>query len=285
MVARRTFDAMNGSWRPTLADNAVEQPALSSVREGRRGHERSDDPAQPGADPLLRVDGIDASYGKVQILHEVSLHVYPAEVVSIIGPNGAGKSTVLKAIMGLLKPSRGAITIENTSIDGLRTDLVVRHGIGYVPQGRIVFRDMTVVENLEMGGFSISDKRRLPQLMDNVFELFPRLAERRKQKAGTMSGGEQQMLAMGRALMSEPRLVLMDEPSLGLAPMFVELVFERIQALKAAGMTLLLVEQNAVRSLAISDRGYVLELGRNRFTGSGADLLADDRVRRLYLGG
>ncbi len=268
-----------------MADSAAGQPADSSVREGRQGREGSDDPARPAADPLLRVDRIDASYGKVQILHEVSLHVYPAEVVSIIGPNGAGKSTVLKAIMGLLKPSQGAITIETTGIHGLRTALVVPHGIGYVPQGRIVFRDMTVVENLEMGAFSVSDKRRLPRLMDNVFELFPRLAERRKQKAGTMSGGEQQMLAMGRALMSEPRLVLMDEPSLGLAPMFVELVFEKIQALKAAGMTLLLVEQNAVRSLAISDRGYVLELGRNRFTGSGADLLADDRVRRLYLGG
>jgi branched-chain amino acid transport system ATP-binding protein len=262
-----------------LADSAVEQPAVSSVREG------PDDPGQSGTEPLLAVDRIDASNGKVQILHGVSLHVYPAEVVSVIGPNGAGKSTVLKAIMGLLNPPRGTITVGNTGIHGLRPDLVVRHGVGYVPQGRIVFRDMTVVENLEMGAFSIPNKRRLPQLMDNVFELFPRLAERRKQKAGTMSGGEQQMLAMGRALMSEPRLVLMDEPSLGLAPMFVELVFEEIQALKAAGITLLLVEQNAVRSLAISDRGYVLELGHNRFTGSGADLLADDRVRRLYLGG
>lgn len=261
-----------------MADNAMAVNA-SSVRAGSESPNRTD------VEPILRVDEIDARYGKVQILHGVSMRVYPAEVVSIIGPNGAGKSTVLKSVMGLLTPTRGTVTIGDVQIQGTRPDLIVRHGIGYVPQGRIVFRDMTVAENLEMGAYSLGDKRRIPGLMDTVFDLFPRLAERRNQTAGTMSGGEQQMLAMGRALMAEPRVVLMDEPSLGLAPMFVELVFERIQALKAAGMTLLLVEQNAVKSLGISDRAYVLELGRNRFTGTGADLLADDRVRRLYLGG
>jgi len=248
----------------------------------------ADDLARPGngaAEALLRIEGLEAGYGKVQILHGVSLDVRAGEIVSIIGPNGAGKSTVLKSILGMIKPAAGDVTFAGETITGLRTDLVVRRGIGYVPQGRIVFRDMTVVENLEMGAYTVREKAAVQEAMDQVFAIFPRLAERRRQAAGTMSGGEQQMLAMGRALMASPRVVLMDEPSLGLAPLFVELVFEKLEALKAAGMTLLLVEQNAVRSLAISDRGYVLELGRNRFEGPGADLLADDRVRKLYLGG
>ena len=235
--------------------------------------------------PVLAVREIDAAYGKVRILDGVSLEVREGEIVSIIGPNGAGKSTVLKTVMGILKPGRGEVVFDGEPITGLRTDLVVHRGIAYVPQGRIVFKEMSVVENLEMGAYTVKDKAQMRRTMEQVFTFFPRLGERRNQKAGTMSGGEQQMLAMGRALMVEPRLVLMDEPSLGLAPLFVELVFDKLRELKAAGMTLLLVEQNAVRSLSISDRGYVLELGRNRFTGSGVDLLADERVRRLYLGG
>jgi branched-chain amino acid transport system ATP-binding protein len=235
--------------------------------------------------PILEVRGIDAAYGKIQILHAVSLEVAPGEVVSIIGPNGAGKSTVLKAVMGMLKPARGELQFDGQSIAGLRTDLVVRRGIGYVPQGRIVFNDMTVVENLEMGAYTVGDKSQIRRTMDEVFAIFPRLAERPRQAAGTLSGGEQQMLAMGRALMIRPRLILMDEPSLGLAPIFVDLVFEKIRELKETGMTLLLVEQNAAKALSISDRGYVLELGHNRFTGSGEALLADGRVRRMYLGG
>ena len=235
--------------------------------------------------PLLAVREIDAAYGKVRIVNGVSLEVQPGEIVSIIGPNGAGKSTVLKAVMGILKPTRGRVVFDGEEITGLRTDLVVHRWIAYVPQGRIVFKAMSVVENLEMGAYTVKDKAQVRRTMEQVFAIFPRLGERRNQKAGTMSGGEQQMLAMGRALMVEPRLVLMDEPSLGLAPQFVEMVFDKLQALKATGMTLLLVEQNAVKSLSISDRGYVLELGRNRFTGSGADLLDDQRVRRLYLGG
>jgi len=248
--------------------------------------------AEPGptttparTDPLLGVREIDAGYGRVPILHGVSIEVHGGEIVSIIGPNGAGKSTVLKAIMGMLHPSQGSIRFDGQEIARLRTDLVVRRGIGYVPQGRIVFRQMTVMENLEMGAYIIQDAARVRQTMERVFALFPRLAERRRQAAGTMSGGEQQMLAMGRALMAEPRIILMDEPSLGLSPLFVDLVFDKLQALKETGLTLLLVEQNATKSLAISDRGYVLELGRNRFTGPGPALLADDRIRRLYLGG
>lgn len=247
--------------------------------------EDGEDPAAERGEPMLRVRDINASYGNVQILHDVSMVVHPAEVVSIIGPNGAGKSTVLKSIIGWLKPQTGDVAFDGRSITGLRADQVVRQGIAFVPQGRIVFKEMSVTENLEMGAFTIKDSSRVKALMEDVFSIFPRLGERPRQLAGTMSGGEQQMLAMGRALMSEPKMILMDEPSLGLAPMFVEQVFERIGELKAQGMTLLIVEQNATRSLSISDRAYVLELGRNRFTGSGEALLADERVRKLYLGG
>jgi branched-chain amino acid transport system ATP-binding protein len=242
-------------------------------------------PHPDGAAPLLAVHEIDAAYGKVRVLAGVSLEVRPGEIVSIIGPNGAGKSTVLKTVMGILKPTHGEVVFDREPITGLRTDLVVHRGIAYVPQGRIVFKAMSVVENLEMGAYTIKDKAQVRRTMEQVFAFFPRLGERRQQKAGTLSGGEQQMLAMGRALMVEPRLVLLDEPSLGLAPRFVEMVFDKLRELSQSGMTLLLVEQNAVKSLSISDRGYVLELGRNRFTGSGAALLADERVRRLYLGG
>jgi ABC-type branched-subunit amino acid transport system ATPase component len=243
------------------------------------------EPRLSAVEPILEVRDLEAGYGKIPILHGVSLAVYPGEAVSLIGPNGAGKSTVLKAIMGLLKPAGGEIRFGGEPIGGLRPDRVVRRGIGYVPQGRIVFKNMTVLENLEMGAYTVRDKGRTRRALDQVVGLFPRLGERKGQKAGTLSGGEQQMLAMARALMSEPRLVLLDEPSLGLAPRFVELVFGKLEELKQTGLTLLLVEQNAVKALGASDRGYVLELGRNRFTGSGAALLADPRVRRLYLGG
>jgi ABC-type branched-subunit amino acid transport system ATPase component len=234
---------------------------------------------------ILHINGLEAGYGAMQILHGVDISVFAGEAVSIIGPNGAGKSTVLKSVMGFLKPTRGAIWFGQTEITGLRPDLVVRQGIAYVPQGRVVFPRMTVQENLEMGGYTVSDKRRMRQTMERVFELFPRLAERKRQSAATLSGGEQQMLAIGRGLMTEPRLILMDEPSLGLAPRFMELVFEKVHELRKHGPTVVLVEQNATRALAISDRAYVLELGRNRFTGGGRDLLEDPRVRQLYLGG
>ena len=235
--------------------------------------------------PLLLAEHITAGYGRIDILHDVGLAVRPGEIVSVIGPNGAGKSTTFKTIVGFLRPRAGRVVFNGEDITGLRTDLVLRRGLAYVPQGRIVFPQMTVRENLEMGGFIERDRARLAAALERVFTLFPVLHERRRQKAGTMSGGEQQMVAMGRALMTEPKLILLDEPSLGLSPKFVTLIFDKLVAMKATGYTLMLVEQNATRALAIADRAYVLELGRNRFEGSGPDLLVDPEVKRLYLGG
>jgi ABC-type branched-subunit amino acid transport system ATPase component len=228
---------------------------------------------------------VDAGYGSIQILHGVSLHVNPSEVVSIIGPNGAGKSTAFKVIMGLITHLGGTIVFAGTRLVGQRPDRILGFGLGYVPQGRVVFSTMTVRENLEMGAYLERDKAKMNASMDYVFALFPRLAERRRQVAGTMSGGEQQMLAMGRALMMRPKMMMLDEPSLGLSPRFVDDVFDKIVELAKGGLTMMLVEQNAARALEISDRGYVLELGRNRFEGTGAALLANPDVRRMYLGG
>jgi ABC-type branched-subunit amino acid transport system ATPase component len=235
--------------------------------------------------PLLLAEHITAGYGRIDILHDVGLAVRPGEIVSVIGPNGAGKSTTFKTIVGFLRPRAGRVVFNGEDITGLRTDLVLRRGLAYVPQGRIVFPQMTVRENLEMGGFIERSPARLAAALERVFTLFPVLHERRRQKAGTMSGGEQQMVAMGRALMTEPKLILLDEPSLGLSPKFVTLIFDKLVAMKATGYTLMLVEQNATRALAIADRAYVLELGRNRFEGPGPQLLADPEVKRLYLGG
>jgi len=234
---------------------------------------------------LLFAEHITAGYGKIDILHDVSLTVHPGEIVSIIGPNGAGKSTSFKAIVGFLHPRQGRVVFNGEEITGLRPDLVLRRGLAYVPQGRIVFPQMTVLENLEMGAFIERDRARVAAALQRVYALFPVLFDRRRQRAGTMSGGEQQMVAMGRALMTEPRLILLDEPSLGLAPKFVTLIFEKLVEMRRTGYTLMLVEQNAARALAIADRGYVLELGRNRFEGAGSQLLGDPEVKRLYLGG
>jgi ABC-type branched-subunit amino acid transport system ATPase component len=237
------------------------------------------------AGPLLLAEHVTAGYGRIDILHDVTLAVRPGEIVSVIGPNGAGKSTAFKTIVGFLRPRAGRVKFNGEDITGLRPDLVLRRGLAYVPQGRIVFPQMTVLENLEMGGYVVRDRARLAAALGRVFALFPILHERRRQKAGTMSGGEQQMVAMGRALMTEPRLIMLDEPSLGLSPKFVSLVFEKLVEMKTTGYTLMLVEQNATRALAVADRGYVLELGRNRFEGPGRDLLVDPEVKRLYLGG
>jgi len=235
--------------------------------------------------PLLELHDVQAGYGSIQILHGVSLHVNAGEVVSVIGPNGAGKSTTFKVIMGFIEHLGGEITFESKSLVGQRPDGVLALGLGYVPQGRVVFATMTVRENLEMGAYLERDKARLAQSMDFVYSLFPRLYERRRQMAGTMSGGEQQMLAMGRALMMRPKMMMLDEPSLGLSPRFVDEVFDKIVDLARGGLTVMLVEQNAARALEISDRGYVLELGRNRFEGSGRSLLDNPEVRTMYLGG
>jgi ABC-type branched-subunit amino acid transport system ATPase component len=234
---------------------------------------------------LLKADRIHSGYGKLEILHGVSLEVRPGEMVSVIGPNGAGKSTAFKTIVGLLRPTSGRIFFDGLDITGLPPYELLRLGLAYVPQGRIVFPEMTVLENLEMGAYIETEPVRVKEALDRVYALFPILAQRRHQNAGSMSGGEQQMVAIGRALMTTPKLILLDEPSLGLAPKFVNLIFEKLLDMKRAGYTMVVVEQNAAKALSVADRGYVLELGQNRFEGTGNDLLANPEVRELYLGG
>ncbi|MBI1894887.1 MAG: ABC transporter ATP-binding protein [Candidatus Rokubacteria bacterium] len=234
---------------------------------------------------VLAVEELSAGYGKVRILHGVALEVRQGELVTIIGPNGAGKSTAFKAIVGLVRIWAGRVRFGGREITGQPPDAVLRAGLAYVPQGRIVFPQMTVLENLEMGAYLISDREQVGVALDRVYALFPILKERPRQKAGTLSGGEQQMLAIARGLMTDPKVILLDEPSLGLSPKNVGLIFDKIVEMKAAGLTMMIVEQNAARALAVADRGYVLELGRNRFQGTGPDLLRDPEVKRLYLGG
>ncbi|NIR85567.1 MAG: ABC transporter ATP-binding protein [Gammaproteobacteria bacterium] len=234
---------------------------------------------------LLDIANLEVAYGPVQVLFGVDLHVDAGEIVSVIGPNGAGKSTVIKAVVGLVGAKSGRIVLDGRDVTRVPAHRMPALGIGYVPQGRILFSSMSVADNLEMGAYLESDRVRRRQAVDRVFDQFPRLYERRRQAAGTLSGGEQQMLAIGRALMTNPKLLILDEPSLGLAPKYVDLIFEHLVSLKARDRTLLMVEQNAARALSLSDRGYALELGRNRFTDTGANLLANEEVRRMYLGG
>ncbi|MCH7769317.1 MAG: ABC transporter ATP-binding protein [Nitrospinae bacterium] len=234
---------------------------------------------------MLQIEGLSSGYGNNKVLDEVSLYVHEGEVVTIIGPNGAGKSTVFKSIVGFCRILGGKIRFRGEEITRIRADKALQKGLAYVPQGRIVFPHMTVLENLEMGAFLERNAARLSAGLEKVFALFPLLKERHYQKAGTMSGGEQQMLAIGRGLMMDPDLVLLDEPSLGLAPKFVGFIFEKIAELRSMGTTLVIVEQNAAKALSIADRGYVLELGCNRFTDTGPGLLANEEVKRLYLGG
>ncbi len=233
--------------------------------------------------PLLEVEDVYAGYIKdLNILQGVSIKVYPGELVAIIGPNGAGKSTLAKAVFGLLTPNRGKINFKGESIAGLKSDQIVRRGMCYVPQISNTFPSLTVEENLEMGAF-VRDVALQP-LKDEIFAKFPRLAERRRQRAGTLSGGERQMLAMGKALMLQPSLLLLDEPSAALSPILVNSVFEQIKQINQSGTAIVLVEQNARKALEMADRGYVLEAGRDRFEGRGADLLNNPRVGELYLG-
>ena len=234
---------------------------------------------------LLELRDVEAGYGSLQILHGVSLHVNEGEVVSVIGPNGAGKSTTFKVIMGFITYLGGEIVFAGRTLVGQRPNRILAFGLGYVPQGRVVFGTMTVRENLEMGAYLERDKAKIKASMEYVFSLFPRLGERKRQLAGSMSGGEQQMLAMGRALMMRPKMLMLDEPSLGLSPRLVDDVFDKTVELARGGVTVVLVEQNAARALEISDRGYVLELGRNRFEGTGRELLDNPEIRRMYLGG
>ncbi len=233
--------------------------------------------------PLLKVEGVTGGYGGMEVLRDVSIEVGHGEIVSIIGPNGAGKSTVMKTVFGLLKPWKGSITFEGRSIAGLSPDKVVREGLCYVPQVENVFPSLTVEENLEMGAYLL--KGSLQQRKQRIFDMFPRLAERRRQRAGKMSGGERQMVAMGRALMLDPRLLLLDEPSAGLAPLMVDSIFETVRTINDAGVAILMVEQNARKSLELADRGYVLATGTNQVEGSGQELLANPDIARLYLGG
>ena len=234
---------------------------------------------------LLKAEGIRAGYGKLEILHGISLEVRSREIVSVIGPNGAGKSTAFKTIVGLLHPRSGRVLFDGKDITGLPPYEVLRLGLAYVPQGRIVFPQMTVLENLEMGAYIETDPARVKEALARVYGLFPVLEERKRQVAGSLSGGEQQMVAVGRALMTTPKLILLDEPSLGLSPKFVTLIFEKLQEMQQAGYTMMVVEQNAAKALSVADRAYVLELGQNRFEGTGQTLLNDPEVKRLYLGG
>ena len=233
---------------------------------------------------LLATDGLVAGYSaEVDILSGVSIDVGEGEIVCVVGPNGAGKSTLMKAVFGLVTPKAGRITLNGRDITGLRPSEIARLGMAYVPQRDNVFESMTVLENLELGATPRPGLAVRPRI-EALLALFPRLAERRRQAVGTMSGGERQMVAMARAQMPEPAVLLLDEPSAGLAPLFVDTMFEQVQAISRAGVTILMVEQNARRALALSHRGYVLDLGQNRFAGEGRALLEDPRLAELYLG-
>lgn len=233
---------------------------------------------------MLRVDGLTVRYGAVTALTGVDLTVEAGEIVTLIGANGAGKSTLLSAVCGLTPPAAGSIHFQDQDITGIKTHKLARRGLVLVPEGRRVFINLSVSENLRLGSYFRRAGAEVEGDMDHVLGMFPRLAERRHQAAGTLSGGEQQMLALGRALMSRPKLLMMDEPSLGLAPLLVSEVFALIRRIHDEGVTVLLIEQNAAQALKVADRGYVLETGRVVLTGTGRELAADGRVQRVYLG-
>ena len=234
---------------------------------------------------MLTINDINVFYGAIHAIKGVSLEVNEGEIVTLIGANGAGKSTILRTISGLLKPKTGSIQFEGQEIAGMPAHEIVKTGISQVPEGRRIFAEMSVLENLELGAFTRRDKDGIKADMELVFERFPRLKERIGQLAGTLSGGEQQMLAMGRALMSRPRLLLLDEPSMGLAPLLIKEIFAIIQDINKTGTTVLLVEQNANMALSIAHRAYVLETGRITLSGDAKELAASDEVRKAYLGG
>jgi branched-chain amino acid transport system ATP-binding protein len=238
----------------------------------------------PSGEPLLAVDGLETHYGGIQALKGISFVVPDGAIVTLLGANGAGKSTTLKSITGLVPPTRGTVTFRGRRIEGLASEKIVRLGIAHVPEGRELFPELTVLENLKMGAYTRTDRQAIQRGLERVQEHFPILAERRAQAAGALSGGEQQMLAIGRALMAAPRLLLLDEPSLGLAPLLVEEIFRIIREIHAGGTTVLLVEQNANKALSVADYGYVLETGTIALAGQGRELRKDDHVRRSYLG-
>ena len=237
------------------------------------------------AEPVLKVENINVFYGSIHAIKGISFEVYEGEIVTLIGANGAGKSTTLNTVSGLLHPSTGSVSFLGESLAKVQPHKIVEKGLAQVPEGRRVFAQMTVHENLVMGAFTQNNQSEINKDIENVYMLFPRLKERMKQTAGTLSGGEQQMLAMGRALMSRPKLLMLDEPSMGLAPILVEQIFDIIADLHKRGSTILLVEQNAQMALSIANRGYVMETGRIVTTGTGTELLASETVRKAYLGG
>ncbi len=234
---------------------------------------------------LLDVEKLDAQYGRIRALDGVSLHVHEGEIVTLIGANGAGKTTTLRAISGLIRPTRGVIRFAGDDLAKRSPDAIVRLGIGHSPEGRRVFARMTVGENLELGAFSRTSRHEIGADFERVLMTFPRLRERLQQKAGTLSGGEQQMLAIARALMSRPRLLLLDEPSLGLSPILVQTIFGVIRDINAGGTTILLIEQNARQALAVANRGYVMEVGKIVYSDTASNLMASEAVRAAYLGG
>ena len=234
---------------------------------------------------LLEVKNLDVHYGVIQAIKDVSFEVNEGEIVTLIGANGAGKTTTMQSIMGLIHPSHGEIYYDGQKINGIPSHKIVKLGMTQVPEGRRIFSELTVYENLLMGAYTRTDKDGIEKDFKDIYELFPRLEERKNQIAGTLSGGEQQMLAMGRAIMSKPKLLMLDEPSMGLSPLLVDQVFEIIKHFHETGTTILLVEQNANKSLAISDRAYVLENGKIVLTGTGKELLASEEIKKAYLGG
>jgi branched-chain amino acid transport system ATP-binding protein len=234
---------------------------------------------------MLKINDIDVYYGNIHALKGVSLDINQGEIVTLIGANGAGKSTLLKTISGLLKPKKGEILFEGKAIGGKVAQSIVKLGLSHVPEGRRVFSNMSVEENLELGAYLRNDKQGIREDFEKVYQLFPRLHERKKQLSGTLSGGEQQMLAMGRALMARPKLLLLDEPSMGLAPLLVKTIFKIIQEINQTGTTILLIEQNANMALSIADRAYVIETGKIVVSGSSQELNQSDQIKMAYLGG
>lgn len=234
---------------------------------------------------MLKIENLSISYGAIEAVKNVSFEVNEGEVVTLIGANGAGKTSILRTISGLVRPSEGSISYLGNQIQKTAARKIVADGLAQVPEGRHVFPGLTVLENLEMGAFLNNNKDQNQANLEHVFNRFPRLEERKNQDAATLSGGEQQMLAIGRALMSQPKLLLLDEPSMGLAPIFIQEIFDIIQDIQKQGTTVLLIEQNANKALSIADRGYVLETGKIVLSGTGQELLASDEVRKAYLGG
>lgn len=234
---------------------------------------------------MLKVNDINVYYGNIHALKGVSLEINQGEIVTLIGANGAGKSTLLQTISGLLKPKNGEVLFESEHVEGKVPQLIVKRGISQVPEGRRVFSNMSVEENLELGAYLRKDKKGIQEDFEKIYQLFPRLLERRKQLSGTLSGGEQQMVAMGRALMARPRLLLLDEPSMGLAPILVKTIFKIIEEINKTGTTILLVEQNANMALSIADRAYVIETGKIVASGTAEELNQSDQIRNAYLGG